>query len=63
MESIYATGDATLDGDYPRCNSIASTRTVKNCILLVSEEGLPLKIEKLLGTLKIGPFFYYTIIC
>ena len=46
---------------FPGCSYVPSTGTVKNVILIVSDdEGIPLKVAKVPGTLKL--LFYSDII-
>ena len=46
---------------FPGCSYVPSTRTVKDVILIVSDdEGIPLKVAKVLGNLKL--LFYIDII-
>ena len=55
---LFAIGVVT---SFPGCSYVPSTRTVKDVILIVSDdEGLPLKVAKVLGTLKL--LFYSDII-
>ena len=55
---LFAIGATT---SFPRCSYVPSMGTVKDVILIVSDdEGIPLKVAKVLGTLKL--LFYSDII-
>ena len=55
---LFAIGVAT---PFPRCSYVPSTRTVKDVILIVNDdEGIPLKVAKVPGTLKL--LFYSDIL-
>lgn len=60
LDSFYARGDEDIHG----CSHVKCIGTLKNCdqLLVSNEDGLPLKVPQLPGTLKIDPFFYYTIL-
>ena len=58
LMKLFAVGAAT---SFPGCSYVPSTRTVKDVILIVSDdEGIPLKVAKVPGTLKL--LFYSDII-
>ena len=61
MDSSYAGGEGDNILGFTRIRSIG---TQPNCdeFLISNEDGLPLKVPQLPGTLKIVPFFYYTIL-
>lgn len=58
LDLFYAVGDATQNQDkFLGCTHIKCIGTVEDCIFLVSDEdGLPLRVSQVMGTLKIGPF-------
>ena len=55
---LFAIGAAT---SFPRCSYVPSSGIVKDVILIISDdEGIPLKVAKVPGTLKL--LFYSDII-
>ena len=60
LDTFYARHDEDILG----CTHVTCTGTLKNCnkLLVRNEDGLPLRVAQLLGTLKIDHFFYYTIL-
>ena len=58
LDSFYARGDEEL----LRCSYVRYMRNIKNFdqLLITNEDGLPMKVAQLPGTLEIDPFFYYT---
>lgn len=58
LMKLFAIGAAT---SFPGCSYVPSTGTVKDVMLIVSDdEGIPLKVAKVPGTLKL--LFYSDII-
>ena len=58
LMKLFTIGAAT---SFPRCSYVPSTGIVKDAILIISnDEGIPLKIAKVSGTLKL--LFYSDII-
>ena len=55
LMKIFARRSTT---SFPRCSYVPSTGTVKDVILIVSnDEGIPLKVAKVLGTLNLLLFY------
>ena len=51
LMKLFAIGAAS---SFPRCSYVPSMGTVKDVILIISDdEGIPLKVAKVLGTLKL----------
>ena len=61
MDSFYAEGKGEKNVGYTR---VKCMRTLQNCdeFLISNEEGLPLRVAQIPGTLNNFPFFYYTIL-
>ena len=57
LDSFYVGGDE----DIPRYTYVRCMGTLKNCdqFLMSNEDGLPLRVAQLLGTLKIDPFLKF----